>query len=395
MSAERWVILAALFAARTAIAFQFQTVGGLSPVLVSELALDYSGIGTLIGLYLLPGIPLAIPGGLLGQRYGAKVVLLAGLVLMGFGGWVTGVTSSFYLIATGRVISGAGAVLINVMATKMVADWFTDPKLPTAMAILVASWPLGIGLGVVVDHSIAAESGWAAVMYLAAAMSIASFVLLFAVYRDPPKKSAQGTPNLKPQLTRHELIDVLMTGGVWATYNVGYIVLISFAPEFFTSRGYSLAYSSWIVSSLGWLLIPMIAVGGPLSEKTGRPVLCIALGLTATMLAAAALPFVGFPAADFVLIALVAGLPAGPIMALPATVLRIENRAAGMGIFFACYYVAMAVLPTLAGKLRDLTGSPVAPIWFAVGTIVCALLFLIAFQLFKRPQRVIAERRFV
>lgn len=394
MNAERWVILAALFAARTAIAFQFQTVGGLAPILVGELALDYSGIGTLIGLYLLPGVPLAIPGGLLGQRYGAKTVLLAGLVLMGFGGWATGATSSFYLIAIGRVISGAGAVLINVMATKMVADWFTDQKLPTAMAVLVASWPLGIGLGVVVDHGIAAESGWPVVMYLAAAMSIASFLLVFAVYRDPPRKSLQVAQNLKPHLTRSELINVLLTGGVWATYNVGYIVLISFAPEFFTSRGYSLAYSNWIVSSLGWLLMPMIAVGGLVSEKTGRPVLFIALGLTATILAAAALPFVSSPAAHFVLIALVAGLPAGPIMALPATILRVENRAAGMGIFFACYYVAMAVLPAMAGKLRDLTGSPVTPIFFAVGTIVCALLFLIAFQMFRQPSKKPTQGRF-
>lgn len=395
MNAERWVILAALFAARTAIAFQFQTIGGLAPVLVSELALDYSSIGTLIGLYLLPGVPLAIPGGLMGQRYGAKTVLLAGLVMMGFGGWATGATPSFYLIAIGRIVSGAGAVLINVMATKMVADWFTDQKLPTAMAILVASWPLGIGLGVVVDHSIAAESGWPAVMYLAAAMSIASFLLVFVVYRDPPKKPALAAPNLKPHLSRYELINVSLAGGVWATYNVGYIVLISFAPEFFTSRGYSLAYSSWIVSSLGWLLMPMIAVGGLVSEKTGRPMLCIALGLTATIFAAAALPFVSSPAAHFVLIALVAGLPAGPIMALPATVLRVENRAAGMGIFFACYYIAMAVLPAMAGKLRDLTGSPVTPISFAVAAIICAVLFLIAFQILKRPQHVIAERRFV
>ena len=55
----------------------------------------------------------------------------------------------------------------------------------------------------------------------------------------------------------------------------------------------------------------------------------------------------------------------------------------------------MAVLPAMAGKLRDLTGSPVTPISFAVAAIICAVLFLIAFQILKRPQHVIAERRFV
>src|SRR5215813_648170 len=84
--AKRWSILLLLFLARTAMAYQFQTVGALGPILVDALKIDFAWFGTLIGLYMLPGAIFALPGGLLGQRYGAKNVVLIGLSLMVAGG---------------------------------------------------------------------------------------------------------------------------------------------------------------------------------------------------------------------------------------------------------------------------------------------------------------------
>src|SRR5262249_6871317 len=125
MIANRWVILAALFLARLAMAVQFQTVGALGPMLVDTLRIDYALLGTLIGLYMLPGVVVALPGGLLGQRFGAKRVTLLGLALMAAGGVLMAASGGFGAIAAGRLLTGVGAVLMNIMLTKMVADWFT------------------------------------------------------------------------------------------------------------------------------------------------------------------------------------------------------------------------------------------------------------------------------
>ena len=80
---SRWSILAVLFFARAAMAYQFQTVASVGPILIDTLHIDYSALGTLIGLYMLPGVVFALPGGMLGQRFGSKQVVLAGLA----GGW--------------------------------------------------------------------------------------------------------------------------------------------------------------------------------------------------------------------------------------------------------------------------------------------------------------------
>jgi hypothetical protein len=61
---QRWRILGVLFLARTAMGFQFQSVASTTPFLMAELHIDYGGIGSLIGLYMVPGIIVAFPSGL-------------------------------------------------------------------------------------------------------------------------------------------------------------------------------------------------------------------------------------------------------------------------------------------------------------------------------------------
>ncbi|MBV9567588.1 MAG: MFS transporter, partial [Hyphomicrobiales bacterium] len=73
---DRWKVLALLFVVRTAMALQFQSVAALAPLLRHDLNVDIADIGLLIGLYLSPGIVLALPGGAIGKRYGDKLVVM-------------------------------------------------------------------------------------------------------------------------------------------------------------------------------------------------------------------------------------------------------------------------------------------------------------------------------
>src|SRR5437660_12619637 len=82
MPARRWIILAVLFAARAATGFQFQSTGSATSLLMTDLGIGYAEVGMLLGAYLLPGIIVAFPAGLLGQRISDKPLGLAGLVLM-------------------------------------------------------------------------------------------------------------------------------------------------------------------------------------------------------------------------------------------------------------------------------------------------------------------------
>ncbi len=65
MRSNRWIILAVLVLARTAMGYQFQSIGSLSPLLVDEFDIDFAALGVLIGLFMLPGIFISVPGGVL------------------------------------------------------------------------------------------------------------------------------------------------------------------------------------------------------------------------------------------------------------------------------------------------------------------------------------------
>src|SRR5438093_13003714 len=65
---SRWTILAVLFVARAAMAFQFQSVAAVAPQYSQGLGASLADIGVLIGLYFAPGAALALPGGSIGLR---------------------------------------------------------------------------------------------------------------------------------------------------------------------------------------------------------------------------------------------------------------------------------------------------------------------------------------
>ena len=127
-------------------AFQFQSVAAVAPLLGTEFGVSLADIGVLIGLYFAPGIAIALPGGAIGQRFGDKRTVLGALALMLVGSLAMALSDSWNVQIAGRLVAGAGGVILNVQLTKMVTDWFAGREIATAMAIFVNSWPAGIAV---------------------------------------------------------------------------------------------------------------------------------------------------------------------------------------------------------------------------------------------------------
>ena len=357
---ERWLILAVLFLARTAMGLQFQAVATLASYVMADLGIGYARLGWLIGLYLLPGIAIAYPGGVLGQRFGDKRIAILGMALMAAGGLATAVTGNFATVAAGRVVSGGGAVLLNVLLTKMTTDWFIGREIGTALAILVSSWPIGIGVALVILPWLAVHASTAAAFASTAAAAAAVLILIALVYRAPPAVAAAPPDDKRPRLSRAEVGLASLAGGIWTLFNVGYILVVSFGPALLTSRGLSAQQAGLITSLVSWAVIVTIPLGGVVIDRLGH--------------ASALMTLVGA----------VAGLPCGAMMVLPGEVLRPPSRSAGMGVFYTWYYVGMALLVPAAGKLRDVTGSAGAPLWFAGVLVIAAVAVLVVFRALQR-----------
>ncbi len=354
----RWRALAALFLARAAMAFQFQSAAALAPGLMAAHGVGLSEIGLLIGLYLAPGLVIALPGGGIGTRVGARRVVVLGLLLMLAGGAGAAVAPTWQGQLAARVLAGTGGVLLNVLMSAMVAERFAGREIATAMAVFVNSWPVGIAAALLLLPRIGgpealAVAQWATVAVVA--LGLAAFLL--GVPRPPRPATA---PAGRGRVPRGRALGLaLLAGTVWGLYNGALGMVFSFGPVLLAERGATAEAASATTSLVLWIAAVTIPLGGLLADRTRRPdtVMVAGLLLFAALLIAA--PRSAAPALVFAATGLAAGLPAGPIMSLPAA-LPAPVRAVGLGLFFTLFYAGVVAAPAAGGALSAAAGTAAA-----------------------------------
>jgi predicted MFS family arabinose efflux permease len=379
---NRWVILALLFAVRLTMAFQFQSVAAVAPLLGRDFGVGIADIGLLIGLYFTPGIALSLPGGAIGQRFGDKKTVLGALALMLIGSLVMADANSWSWQIAGRLVAGAGGVLLNVQLTKMIADWFAGKEIASAMGIFVNSWPAGIALSLVTLPFVGTAFGVSAV-YLAVSAGIAIALVLATAYQPPPNtvtsRAASATAaSARPDV--NTLLAVIAAGSIWGLFNVGFATIFSFGPTLLVERGWSIASAGSTISIGLWLAVVSIPLGGFVADRLKRPQSIIVLGCIIFAILMIALPRTNLVICTIVALGLISGQPAGPMMSLPARVLAPPTRAIGMGVFYTVYYAAMMLGPVVAGALAKWSGSAAAAFDFGAAVVLACPLLLWVFN---------------
>jgi MFS family permease len=376
---NRWGILAILFIVRLAMPLQFQSVGAVAPLLGSNFGMSLADIGLLIGLYFTPGVALALAGGGLGQRFGDKQTVFAGLMLMLTGELAMASSPAWTLQVAGRLVSGAGGVLLTVQMTKMVADWFAGREIATAMAIFINSWPVGLGLSLLILPVIGTTFGVATAYVVVAALIGSALPLLLVGYRSP--ETASRATGKAEQLDRHTTLSLVVAGLIWGLYSLGPATIFSFGPALLVERGWSIAAAGSTISLVLWISLPFVPLAGYLADRLKRPEAIFIAGgclvfaaLMAALAHSNAVPFIIVGLGVFI------GLPAGSIMSLPARVLAPATRAIGMGVFFTIYYIAMMLGPVIGGACAKWTGSAAAAFDFGVVALLACPLLLWTFN---------------
>jgi MFS family permease len=352
---NRWTILFLLFVVRLSMAFQFQSVAAVTPIVMNEFGVGLGDVGLLIGLYLAPGLVIALPGGEIGRRYGDKSAVLFGLALMVGGGLMMMLTSTWSWQLGARLLGGVGGVLLNVLMAKMVTDWFSGKEIATAMAIFVNSWPVGIGLALIVLPPIASIGGLTGVYVATSALALLGLLLLALFYRAPP--ALIGTSSSGAWPTGVTLRATFAAGCVWGFYNAAFVIIASFGTAMLAEGGLTLTAAGSAVSLVPWFSSLSVPLGGFIADRTGRhgAVMLGGFALFAASLAIAArTDYVIF---SFALLGLVGGISAGSILSLPPRVLGAEVRAAGMGIYFTIFYAMIVGGPIAAGWVAAMAGT--------------------------------------
>lgn len=377
---NRWVILFVLFFARTVMAFQFQSVAALSPLIIESLAVTLVDIGILIGLYLGPGIIVATLGGSVASWFGDWRTVFASLVLMVAGSVLAGQASTLGLLLAGRIVSGIGGVVVNVLMTKMVIDWFAGRNIATAMAIFLSSWPLGIAMALLVLPGLAGVGGLGLASAGVTLATAVALIMFGVIYRTPEDATVRSSGLKAVALPWGSLT---LAAAVWALYNAAVAMIFGFGPVILTDRGLTPTVASSAISLFMFAVVIAAPLGGWAADRTGLRDGFILISLIAAIILFPALLYlpVSYAWVSFGVAGFIIGLAPGPIVSMPSAILSQQARAFGMGVYFSIYYVLMMIAPPLAGAIADRLGN--ADVTFVLATIMMAAAIL-ALGVFRR-----------
>lgn len=378
----RWRILALLFFARIGLGFQFQTLASVGDNLVVAFGLDYAQLGLLIGLFMAPGLVLAMPAGFSGRYASDRTIAVLGLAALAAGSAISGFAEDSLVMGIGRVMSGCGALFGTLYLTKMIADWFDGREMATAMSILVMSWPFGIAMGQIGHTWLAQSFDWQLPFLVASVYCGLAALAVFVFYRAPHDLPPLNSGALL-SLTGQEWRLILCAGLAWGTFNAGYVVYLSFAPSTLVSLGYPVLGAASVVSVGSWIMILSGTICGVIADRTGRRdtilMICMAGAIFALMLIS--VPGAGLPAS--LLFGFLGMAPAGVIVALAGQAIRPERRAFGMGVFFTVYYVVMTAGPVIAGAIFDMRDRPADALMFGMALFAAVVPAVLAYRYFK------------
>jgi MFS family permease len=354
----RWAMLALLFVCRTSLGFQFQAMGSTAPRVAAEFGLNLAETGTLIGLFMLPGLFLALPSGYAGRHVSDRRLLAIGLLVMGLGGVLAALAAGFGWLALARIVSGIGFAVGTVYFSKMVADWFAGRELATAMGMLVVSWPLGIAIGQIAHDWMMNAHHWRLAFAVAAAYCAGAGCALWVGYRAAPGAAAPRAAAGQGGLPGRELSLTLLAAAAWGFFNAGYLVFLSFAPHALQAGGLPAREAIPVVSAASLLMMISIPLCGHLADRTGRHDAFLYGCSAVAVLCMLAVPDPGLGVAACVVFGLIGLGPAGVIMSLTGQAMSPARRAFGMGLFSTGYYAITAPAPAIAGWLVDTSGRP-------------------------------------
>lgn len=342
----------------------------LTPVLMGELGLTHTGAGLLISSYSFIYALMQVPGGLLGDSFGPRKVILSFTVLTIAGTFLFYASRSVEALTAAQLLIGLGASVFYINAVKIVSSWFGSERRASAIGALSAS----SGLGHFVSYmgfpiAVSLLGGWRTLYLYVCALMVANFVVNFAVLRDGPGVRNVHNPDRLPvgAALRGVLLDrklyPLLFGYIFMSSNWA---LLSWMPQFLTDAG-----------RLSYLEVGVVSSAATIMVIPG----CIALGIVSDRLRRRKLPLVLFSVVSTALMALLFVLPSGTstlvftavsgavglsfstwvlVVAMIPEVLPPSTAGVGLGLTNGLGTLSFSIVTAVYGALVDSTGAYVA-----------------------------------
>ncbi|GAA3388081.1 DHA2 family efflux MFS transporter permease subunit [Cryptosporangium minutisporangium] len=167
------------------------------PTIAGDLAVGTGGLQWVVNAYVLVFAGLMLPAGALGDRYGRRRLLLAGLVV--FGGACLAATwaESVAVLVALRAVMGAGAAIIMPIVLAVLAVLFDERERGKALSVVVVAIGAGLPLGPIVGGWLLQHYWWGSIFLINVPIAAAAGALIAVLMPEskdprPPRADLPG-----------------------------------------------------------------------------------------------------------------------------------------------------------------------------------------------------------
>ncbi|MFI7408865.1 DHA2 family efflux MFS transporter permease subunit [Streptomyces sp. NPDC049627] len=195
---RRWWALAALVASMLTLGFDTTILNVALPTMAADLGATTGEQQWMADAYVVVFAALMLPAGLLGDRFGRRLMLITGLGIFLAGSVVGALSGEVNAVIAARALMGVGAALVTPLALSVVPTLFGPEERTKAVGIVSAASALGLPLGPIIGGWLLNHFWWGSVFLVnvpMAAVGILACVFLLPETRDPssPKVDALST----------------------------------------------------------------------------------------------------------------------------------------------------------------------------------------------------------
>lgn len=189
---RRWWALAAIVLSALVIGLDITILVTALPTLAVELGATTSQLQWFSDAYTLALGGLLLPAGVLGDRFGRRRLLLAGLLLFGASSVIASQVSSPTGLIGMRALMGVGAAIIIPLSLSILPTLFSASERPRAVALATAGAFLGLPLGPLVAGWLLTHFAWGSIFLINA--PVVALALLGVWFLVPESKDPQAPP---------------------------------------------------------------------------------------------------------------------------------------------------------------------------------------------------------
>ncbi|MFC9746192.1 MFS transporter [Streptomyces niveus] len=186
--ARRWWALGALVVSMLVLAFDLTILNVALPTMAGQLGATTGEQQWMADAYIVACAALMLPAGLLGDRFGRRRTLIAGLTVFLAGSVLGALADSVQLVVGARTLMGIGSAFVMPLALAVLPSVFDADERPKAVAAVATAGAAGLPLGPIVGGWLLDHFWWGSIFVLnipMVAIGITACLLLVPESKDP------------------------------------------------------------------------------------------------------------------------------------------------------------------------------------------------------------------